>query len=272
MVKVFKIALYSFIFCFLPISLNATDLTYQAKKISTLSKQVHKLSSQIAPKGILSPEAKKLTKVIEELESCLKTTLKDIKSTPPSINHLKNLQIKIASFTPLLDLINKDVQIKFKQIEQLVQTKGFGEEVFDRHKSYVKEYDEKLSRLKRYLNELTNQTTDIEQRITELLDYIETELKVDNVYRPGPQPELPERRMPPTEPKYVSIEELEGYESVNPPEGRLFTQEELKKAGEQLSTIKTIPELTAPTKGDLDETHDIQITQEIQDLAASLDH
>ncbi|MEW6096627.1 MAG: transglutaminase domain-containing protein, partial [bacterium] len=268
----FKKSLLSLIFCaFLPISLHATDLTYQAKKISTLSKQVHKLSYQIAPEGILSTEAKKLTKVIEELEFSLKATLKDINSTPPSINHLKNLQIKIASLIPRLDLIDKDVQVKFKKIEGLLTTKGFGEEVFTRHNKYVKEYQEKLAKLKTYLTKLQTSDTDTELKtqITEVLEYIEKELKVDNVYRPGPPPappELPERRLLPTKWEYVPIKEF------RLPKGRLLTQEELEKLRKQSQEIKTIPKLTTPTKGDLDQTPDIQITQEIQDLAASLNN
>ncbi|MDI6735539.1 MAG: transglutaminase domain-containing protein [bacterium] len=299
--KFFKIALcWSSFLIFLPISLNAADLTQQTKKITTLSNQMHKLSYQIAPQGILTKEATKLTKVIENLESHLKSTLTELKTTPPSTSSLEKLQTKIQGLTQLLDLIDKEIQAKFKEIDQVLQTKGFNKEVFARHDKYVKEYHKKLSKLKECLDRIQEaedlnsplikgvrglyQKQDAESReakgrvqgilesIDECLKYIESELKIDNVYRPTPPPELPGRRLPPARYEYIQTTDDRQQITDNRLEARLFTGDELKEAQKRFSPLETIPKLTVPTKGDLDETPDIQITQEIRDLAASLGH
>jgi len=266
--KLSKIYLFLFLiyFIFLPVNLLATDLSKQDKKITTLSKQVYKLPYKIATKGILSKEAKQLTKLVERIESYLKTALKSL--TTPSITYINTMKSKIKHFIQILNLIDRDVQAKFKEIEKILSTKGFSQEAFTRHNEYVKKYNTKLSKLKDYLTKFYEQrTTNYKQQITELLEYIEKELKVDNEYRPGPPPKLPDRRLPPKKHEYIPIEDKY-------PTGRLYTQDELKKAKRQfLDGIKTIPELTIPKEDDyLQETPDIQFTQEIRDLAASLDH
>ncbi|MFH0774519.1 MAG: transglutaminase domain-containing protein, partial [bacterium] len=133
-----------------------------------------------------------------------------------------------------LEKIDKKLQKEFKKTEEFLKSKNLPDKILQRHRDFVKQYDENYGKLKENLNKaITTKNT------KELKDFIEK-----SQYKEKPRPldpnKLPHRLAPKLEAKKPQTTPTKGL--------KLYTQ-------------------SLPTSDDLSQTIDVQITDEIKKLA-----
>ncbi|MFA5904201.1 MAG: hypothetical protein WC836_09720 [Desulfobacula sp.] len=176
---------------------------------------------------------------------------------------------------------NEALKSKFSETEQRCISKGFPNEILERHRNMVENHTQNMQRLLGYFNELEQLALKKEWgKIPEVMDRIKSQLDEYHVMKEPPSLSkgLP-HDIKSIDAPTIEIEKKEAISSVSPTKmGKEQKKTPLNRSIDKLITkseaggIAPMAVTGSPASEDLDPTIDIQITQKIIDLAASLDN
>ncbi len=223
-------------------------------------------------KSSLAIEAKAFEQVVLDIKDALSKIKGDVENKPISIQSIvstiegKRLQIKA---------IDLEIKAALEQEEIELKEKGYSSTILRRHEEFAEKYKTNVAALITCLDEVcASDESKVCSSIQKTLDFIDNELLPKEPCLSSPLPEdvkKPEfSREEMLDVKGIIKKDEETPPVFSPPAETTSSEKQSMYAPPLTTQTKYAP--LPPAEYDLDPTRDIHFTQEIIDLAASLDH
>lgn len=259
---------------------DEADITLNATK--TMAEEVDK-KRRVLPENMADAdsfsEQKNYIKTLLECKE-LVTTIKEKLEQGENIEEESDLLVNKGE-----DLVQVNLEIirKFDEIERECQERGYSQTILDRHAQMVKEHKDGVRKLEQLLRNLDDQSgkEGLSEKIEKLHKFFSDKkfkedpplvnaqaLPVNIMKMEAPVVQVLEQEAP------VDIRRLDStFEKEGPPAEVKTKKAPVTKEGIQTKGPENIDILAAhPTQDDLDPTIDVQFTQDITDLANSLNN
>lgn len=186
-----------------------------------------------------------------------------------------------------LDGVDEKIRQEFRATEDLLRSKGLPDKIIQRHKNFVKAYEEKMRALKQGISRIKKapSPTKKQEEINSLQEFIQQNKPKPRRHTPLDPNKLPHRRAPklkPREPR-MGMSEEHGARSVELGDWSTEKREDksfvscltsgfchLTSVVSDLIVSPAYAEEDLPTEADLAQTVEVQFTPEIRDLADML--
>ncbi|MCI4626429.1 MAG: hypothetical protein L3V56_10770 [Candidatus Magnetoovum sp. WYHC-5] len=231
------------------------DIAYAVEVKKKMKNIVVDKGSKAANKKTVKPKdstnsqsnAKKLSNILEDIESILDTTESDNTTLKTKIKGKKN---------ELTDL-DKEIKKEFKETEKALKEAGLSHEILNRHSDFVKKYEDNYNEVVADITEIENAASSNELQAA--VD--KTKKKLDAV-----KPAKHEISLDPNKLPHRAVEETDvQYEEITENKDKTLNSKGKKDSA---SILKSSP----PADDDLAETIEVKFTQLIKDKAAELEH